>query len=288
MEAAADETTVLRAGAPAMSFGRIRVAVIAPREPPMPERPWRRIDAYALVLVCGGHGRYRDPAGRRAELGAGDAIVVRPGSRHWYGPDDGGTWSEVFVIFEGPIFDLFFAAGIPGGEQPVRHVGAPEPWIERIRAAVGAPPPGTPRSALEELLRFLLLLSAVVGGETAGGGGDGDPIERGRRLLAEDATAALPLTEVAAECGLPYETFRRRFTRELGVAPGRYRDEQRVKAAQDLLRSTQMTHAAIAQVLGFADEYHFSRRFRALAGEPPREYRAGGAAIGPGRRDGGP
>ncbi|MBS1860348.1 MAG: helix-turn-helix transcriptional regulator [Actinobacteria bacterium] len=280
MAAVADETVVLRAGAPAMSFGRVRVAVISPREGAMPERPWRRIDAYALVLVFAGHGWYRDPSGRQ-EVGAGDVIVVRPGARHWYGPDDDGTWSEAFVIFEGPIFDLFFAAGIPGSEQPVRHVGAPEPWIARIRAAIGAPPPGTPRAALEELLRFLLLLSALLGGDAAGGEADEDPIERGRRLLAADLTADLSLAGVAAACGLPYETFRRRFTRELGVAPGRYRDEQRVEAARDLLRGTQMTHAAIAQVLGFADEYHFSRRFRALTGEPPREYRSGGSALGP-------
>jgi AraC-like DNA-binding protein len=256
-----------------MSFGRVRVAVISPREPAMREHPWRRIDAYALVLVFGGHGWYRDPGGRREELGAGDVIVVRPGTRHWYGPDGGGTWSEVFVIFEGPIFDLFFAAGIPGSELPVRHVGAPERWIARIRAAVGATPPDTPRAALEELLRFVLLLGALIGGEAAAGDLDEDPIDRGRRTLAADVTAELSLPAVAADCGLPYETFRRRFADEVGVAPGRYRDEQRVKAAQDLLSNTRMTHGAIAQVLGFADEYHFSRRFRALTGEPPSEYR---------------
>lgn len=273
MSAPADETIVLRAGAPAMSFGRVRVAVISPNEPAMRERPWRRIDAYALVLVFGGHGSYRDPSGCSEVLGAGDVIVVRPGQRHWYGPDGAGTWSEVFVIFEGPIFDLFFAAGIPGSERPVRHVDATEPWIARIRDVLGASPPDTPRASLEELLEFLLLLSALVGGEAGAVAGAEDPIARGRRVLAADVTAELSLPDLAAQCGLPYETFRRRFTREVGVSPGRYRDQQRVQAARDLLQNTRMTHSAIAHVLGFADEYHFSRRFRALTGESPRDYR---------------
>ncbi len=256
-----------------MPFGRVRVGVISPREPAMRERPWRRIDAYALVLVFGGQGCYRDPSGHQARLGAGDAILVRPGRPHWYGPEGAETWSEVFVIFEGPIFDLFFAAGIPGSEQPVRHLGATEPWIARIRAGIGAPPPEEPRASLEELLEFLLLLSAVAGGDAGAVADEEDPIDRGRRRLAVDVRAEVPLTAVAAECGLPYETFRRRFTREVGVSPGRYRDQKRIEAARDLLQNTAMTHSAIAQVLGFADEYHFSRRFRTLTGAPPREYR---------------
>src|SRR5581483_4814502 len=117
-------------------------------------------------------------SGRQLRLGAGDAILVRPGQPHWYGPDDGKTWSEVFVIFEGPIFDLFFAAGIPGSEEPVRNLGAIEPSIARIRAGIGAPPPEEPRASLEELLEFLLLLtSAVAGGDAGTVAGEEDPID---------------------------------------------------------------------------------------------------------------
>jgi AraC-like DNA-binding protein len=34
-----------------------------------------------------------------------------------------------------------------------------------------------------------------------------------------------------------------------------------------------MTHREIARTLGYADEFHFSRRFRAQYGVPPRDYR---------------
>ncbi|GHH76242.1 helix-turn-helix domain-containing protein [Promicromonospora soli] len=36
---------------------------------------------------------------------------------------------------------------------------------------------------------------------------------------------------------------------------------------------TDMTHAAIAASLGFADEYHFAKRFRERTGVAPRDYR---------------
>jgi AraC-like DNA-binding protein len=36
---------------------------------------------------------------------------------------------------------------------------------------------------------------------------------------------------------------------------------------------TTMTHAAIAASLGFADENHFAKRFRARVGTSPKQYR---------------
>ena len=39
------------------------------------------------------------------------------------------------------------------------------------------------------------------------------------------------------------------------------------------------THAAIAASLGFADEYHFAKRFRERAGVSPRDYRRARSTI---------
>jgi len=46
-----------------------------------------------------------------------------------------------------------------------------------------------------------------------------------------------------------------------------------VQTAATLLRLTDMTHREIARTLGFADEFHLSRRFRAQFGVAPRDYR---------------
>jgi AraC-like DNA-binding protein/predicted GNAT family N-acyltransferase len=77
---------------------------------------------------------------------------------------------------------------------------------------------------------------------------------------------------------MSYESFRKRFQRETGVSPARYRTLRRIEAARELLRySPQLTNRQIAETLGFADEYHFSRRFTQIAGSTPRQFRANGA-----------
>jgi AraC-like DNA-binding protein len=271
---AVERPVILRARTPATPIGRIRLAVRSPRETAMPDWPWRRYDAYAVVLIYSGAGRYRDPEGRDRSVGPGDAIVVRPGRPHWYGPT-GGHWSELFVIFEGPVFDVLFEAGVAGAHEPVRRLEPIESWMGRIEDLLGAPPAEDPVAATTQLLDFVSLVVAML----AGGAPDrvvarqGDPIALARSLLAADLGAKLDLPSVAAQCGLSYETFRRRFTREVGASPGRYRDQRRIEAAVDLLASTRLPHRVIASTLGFADEYHFSKRFRALTGRAPRSVR---------------
>jgi len=240
----------------------------------MPNWPWRRYDAYAVVLIFSGAGRYRDPSGHDRAVGPGDAIVVRPGRPHWYGPTD-AHWGELFVVFEGPVFDMLFAAGVAGAEEPMRRLDPIEAWMGRIEDLLTAPPAEDPLTATRRLLDFVSLLVRIL----ASGAADrvvareGDPIALARSLLASDLGAKLDLPSLAAQCGLSYETFRRRFTREVGSSPGRYRDERRIEAAVDLLASTRLPHRVIASTLGFADEYHFSKRFRALTGAPPRAVR---------------
>jgi AraC-like DNA-binding protein len=228
----------------------------------MPDRSWRRYDAYAIVLVYAGEGRYRDTEGRDLAIEAGDAILVRPGVPHWYGPS-GAHWSELFVVFAGPLFDLLLSD--PG--EPVRRLDPIETWMARLEDLFRGPP----SDPAARVLAFASLLAAMLAAEPNAEAGD--PIALARALLAEDVTAKLGLDAVAARCGLGYETFRRRFAREVGVSPGRYRDERRIETAAELLTSTRRTHREIAAMLGFADEYHFSKRFRALAGQAPSALR---------------
>jgi AraC-like DNA-binding protein len=270
-EAARDEAVVLRSGGAGGPLGRIRVAAVSPKESAMRERPWRRFDGYAVVLVFGGQGSYRDVNGRDEPIGAGDVIVVTPGFEHWYGPPPGRHWSELFVVFEGAAFDLLAAAGVLTPAAAVLRGRGGADWVERVAGAVAAPAPATPAEAAADVWAFAGLLLELLAAPAPAA--QRDPIVHARRLLEADLTAALAMREVAARVGLGYERFRHRFAAEVGVSPARYRDQHRIDAARELLRHTEMRHHQLAAILGFADEYHFSKRFRAAAGVPPGAFR---------------
>jgi transcriptional regulator GlxA family with amidase domain len=80
-------------------------------------------------------------------------------------------------------------------------------------------------------------------------------------------------TELAALCDLGLRQFLRRFRAAVGISPGQYALERRVALAADALSRGEETVDAIAQRLGFADRFHFSKVFKARVGQPPAVYR---------------
>ena len=261
-------------------LGRARTMGFVNHGPALLPRPRRTLDAYALVLVHDGVGSYVDDAVPSLPITPGDTIITVPGHSHWYGPRPGGTWSETFLVFDGPIFDALAAGGVLDAGDQVRRVEPLEAWQARLQEFADRTRPNTTVARELEVLELAALLV-----ELRGGVDDAvpmaRPIRRARELLVADLSSE-DLQDVAAAVGLPYETFRKQFRGATGRSPAAFRLDRRIQAAQALLRMTTMTHAAIAASLGFADENHFAKRFRARVGTSPKQYRrANTARSGP-------
>jgi hypothetical protein len=69
-----------------------------------------------------------------------------------------------------------------------------------------------------------------------------------------------------------------RFRNVLGLSPIRYLNEWRMRVAQDLLATTEVTVAAIARRVGYDSEEALSRAFKRAHGRSPSLWRAGRSA----------
>lgn len=241
-------------------------------EPVMP-RSLRVMDAWVLSVVIAAEGFYRDADGRDERIAAGCHTLVPPGFPHTYGTDPGRRWTELFAVFTGPVFDSLATLGVlaPAGPRYPR----PAPSVEALRVVLRTPP-ASARAAEHQLLAIADWLLDAQDPATEPIGLDLTPeVATAVDRLGDDQTARLDLTAVAAEVGLSYDTFRRRFTAQVGQSPSAYRASRRLQTAATLLRVTDLTHREIARLLGFADEFHLSRRFRTQFGVSPRDYRRG-------------
>ncbi len=239
-------------------------------EPIMPSS-LRVMDAYVLSVVLDGEGIYRDGNGREERIGPGAHTVVPPGFPHWYGTEPGQRWTELFAVFTGPVFDSL--AGLSTFAVPGPRYPQPIPSIGALRTVLRTPPP-SPRAAEHQLLALADWLLDTEDASALSPGPDLSlEILNASGRLADDLTGSVDLQTIAAESGLTYDTFRRRFSAQVGQTPSAFRMTRRLQAAATLLRLTDMTHREIARTLGFADEFHLSRRFRAHFGIPPRDYR---------------
>lgn len=259
---------IVLAHGPSTRLGQILLfGEVVDWEPVVPA-PLRVMDAYVLSAVTGGSGSYRHHDGRVQPIGPGTFTVVPPGVPHWYGTPSGRRWTETFVVFTGPLFDTLAGSGVLAGSGP--RVPRPAPSVAELRTVLQARPRST-RAAERQLLALAdWLLGAE---EPEGNPAPSDAMATAADLLASDLGARLDLQAVAAEVGLSYDLFRHRFTRELGESPLAFRNARRLQVAANLLRMTDLTIREIARALGYADEFHLSRRFGAHFGLPPRDYR---------------
>ena len=251
-------------------------------------RPWRWLGSYALVLINRGQGRYTDEHGADRGLGPGDLVVVLPERGHHYGPAGGG-WVESYLVFSGPVFELWESAGLFEALGPVRSLGRPDHWRQRFAwVTTDANRSGPAVDSTRHVARLQVLLAELVaeargqdssvmprpaGAEKRAGAKGGDWLAQAVEALEGDLETWLDLEALAQRCGVSYSTFRRRLTRDLGVSPARYRAARVIDHARQLMLATHLSDKEIAARLNFADPHHFSHRFKQLAGQTPSQYR---------------
>jgi AraC-like DNA-binding protein len=244
---------------------------------PAPNRPLRRLGSYALVFLLAGEGHYQDETGVDVPLHAGDLILIMPEVGHRYGPRHGAVWVERYVVFEGPIFSLWEASGLLDMRPPIVRLEPIHAWNAEFDILFGHTGRSGALPALEEVCRLQHLLARILSvtrERSDMSTTDHTWLSTALALLDADEHDDLDLIAVAESMSLSYDGFRKRFRRLAGISPARYRAERTIDRARHLIQLGELTGAQIAEMLGFYDEQHFSRRFKQVVGKSPRDFRA--------------
>lgn len=83
----------------------------------------------------------------------------------------------------------------------------------------------------------------------------------------------ISVRQLAADCGMSYGKYLSDFKKLTGTTPSRYRNECRMKRAEELLRFSDETVTTIALSLGYYDSAHFIREFKTHSGVSPTSFR---------------
>ncbi|NBF08114.1 AraC family transcriptional regulator [Pseudomonas sp. Fl4BN1] len=98
-------------------------------------------------------------------------------------------------------------------------------------------------------------------------------VRRVMDLLQQDPQAMCPLEQLAELAGISRYQLIRAFRSATGMTPHAYQLNQRIIQARTSLQAGEAS-AALAQRLGFADQAHFQRVFKAHVGVTPGRYKA--------------
>jgi AraC-like DNA-binding protein len=231
----------------------------------------RTYGQYALVYLLDGNGRMRSGKNPVVPCRAGDLLFLYPEIPHGYGPGPGESWNELYVVFNGAVFDLWRREGLLKPETPLQHLPGISHWFAQLQAIADPRLPDTPDGMLRRICRLQKFLSDIVKTPPSSVSHGVPWLEAAKRDLI-DKPGASPAA-VARALGLSYETFRKDFARHAGCSPIRYRAIKLIEQARVLMTERNLSNKEIAETLGFYDEFHFSRRFHQISGTSTREFR---------------
>lgn len=284
-------------------LGRVSLAGYTADSDGLPADPMRELGSYGLVYILAGGGRYADGSGTSARVAAGDLLLLFPDVPHTYGPGPDGRWDEIYLLFDGPAFDLWRERGLLDASRPVHRLRPVRRWRSAFESVLDVRRSG-PSTALRAVCRLQTVLAetllasspvtsalssaggrpgeaggSALGSGAANAGADADSdsddawVDRACGLLERDSGRDMDLADVAAQLHMSYDGFRKRFRRLVGVSPARYRGVRTVDRAGELMATSDLSDAQIAVELGFCDPFYFSRRFTQVTGVTPSQFR---------------
>ncbi|MEU9094819.1 helix-turn-helix domain-containing protein [Streptomyces sp. NPDC048428] len=235
----------------------------------------RALPAYGAVLVMRGsgglsHGRSPASCHRIAE---GTLFWLPPYVPHSYGPDR-GTWSERWVLFQGPATTAYEKLGLLGAGEPT--IRPPDPRKLECAFDELADVAARPASLARDLAAGAALQRLIALATSCGSAPKTTRPSLGEQvvaLLEEYAFEPLSLTHLARRLTVAPDTLTAAVRQTTGCTPTDYLLRVRIMRAKVLLTTTDLAVAAVGRRVGYQDPAYFSRLFAHRVGLPPSAFR---------------
>lgn len=223
-------------------------------------------DTLMIGLIREGRKRF-DREGRAHVAAPGMISVVNPGEWHTGMPEAGEA-----LVYDA-LYPARLLAGRPEAEPRFRSAVIDDPVVFRRLARALAVRNGT-RLEQEEAFRAGFELLARRHGESAVPPVDPKVdanVGRARELLRARFATDLGVEALALACDVSPGHLMRSFRQQLGAPIHVFQTQLRISEACRLLRAG-LPIVEVALRVGYADQAHFSKRFKALMGTSPGSY----------------
>ena len=248
-------------------------------------RPDHRVqtvrDHYLFHYVLEGRGTFG--LGKKSwSLGPGGGFLLAPGVAGRYAADPMEPWSYAWMGFHGrDAARLLPQVGFDQG-QAVLEAPFDEALARRMLGLASILEVRDPGFSLAAEGQMLLVLADLA--RLAGSRARVDMAAKTRALSWAEAAAefiqtnhhrAIGVGAVAAYVGFHPSHLGRLFRAHYGTSVQAWLARTRIERAKLLLRSTDRPVAEVARSVGYRDYAPFEKRFRALTGTSPSEFRQG-------------
>ncbi len=233
----------------------------------------RNSGIFVFQWISSGKG-WLEEEGIRTACSAGDLLITHAWKQHAYGPEPGFPWSKIWINMTGEL---------PG--ELLRCYGMPDqclfrefPEAGRILAKLVAVLPKIPEKQADDFvgrrLHHLIQILRNQNSRNALRIKEDSSAEKLRNFLRAHIMGVPPtLEEMGEHIARSQAQTIRIFRKAFGQTPYAFLLNAKIEAAAEILRQSRQSARDTAKLLGFSNEYYFSRIFKEKKGMPPGEFR---------------
>jgi AraC family transcriptional regulator, arabinose operon regulatory protein len=255
------------------------LAVDAGYSPKATGRLLRRAQSVGEVLLvyCVNGGGWCELAGHLHTVRVGDLLVLSLDVPHTCGAHRSSPWTIHWAQATGENLREFLSELGVSVQAPLVWMGD-DPQLARLFNEVarsleqGSSFPHL-LHASNALAHLLALLIRHRHERTRDTSDSIQKVAEGIIYMSEHLDEPMRVSTLAALASLSPPHFTALFKQQTGCSPRDYLHLLRIHRACQLLRNSTLSVKEIAGRLGYQDQFHFSRQFKAFQGVPPSEYR---------------
>lgn len=227
---------------------------------------------YLLHFITRGKGRFR-VSNHSYELSAGDVFLIKPGETTYYIADHEQPWNYIWFAFDGTESENILKNCGLWDDVPFRRYIPDDSLFMYLNELIKGMQ-NTEYSDYKLLGYLYLIFDYLTASKSdAAAAAKNDYLNSALLYIHDHYSDNISVQDISDHIGIDRTYLYRLFMKELSLSPKQYLTQYRLKAASDLLYTTQMSISEIANSCGFCDTSSFGKFFRDFTGFTPRQYR---------------
>jgi len=238
-------------------------------------REGRVLSEFQFVYVTSGEG-VLSLGSEVHKVKPGTVMLVLPGLRHSYCPLPESGWHEYWVGFRGKYFSGLVREGILSPDKVFFGTGVNDVMLSHFSHIFEEVRNGHPFYQMRACARIISLVAEVLSREILKCQPDHyeTMVAKAKHLMEANVYGSINISYICNQLGVSSSSLNDVFKARTSMTPYQYYIQVKMEKAKAIIEEGNLTVKEVAYMMGFDDQYYFSRLFKNKTGLSPTRCRA--------------